>query len=91
LKASGGQKEKLIVERKQSAVAYGLLKDIPEEFKKYFKHVHSFRSDETPNYAYLCHFFRNLFSRSGFEYDYVFDWTELKFLEYIAKKQSDDR
>jgi hypothetical protein len=27
--------------------------------------------------------FCNLFYRNGFEYDYVFDWTELKFLEYL--------
>jgi hypothetical protein len=33
------QKEILILEMKQSAEEYGLLKDLPEEFRKYFKHV----------------------------------------------------
>jgi hypothetical protein len=83
------QKEKLILEKKQ-ADDCGLFKDIPEEFKKYFKHVRSLRSDETPDYTYLRRLFRNLFHRSRFEYDYVFDWTALKFLEYIGKKKSDD-
>jgi hypothetical protein len=33
------QKEKLILNRKQSAEECGLFTDLPEEFKKYFKHV----------------------------------------------------
>lgn len=77
------QKEKLVLERKQSAVTYGLFRDLPKEFEKYFEHVGSSRSDEKPNYAYLRRMFRSLFHRKGFEYDYVFDWTELKFLEKL--------
>ena len=44
--------------------------------QKYFTHV---CSDEALNYAYLRCLFRNLYRRSGFEYDYDFDWTMLKF------------
>lgn len=81
------RKEKLILERKQSATH--LFKDLPKEFEKYFKHIRSRRSEKTLNYAYLRRLFRNLFCRNGFEYDHVFDWTELKFLEYIeGKKES---
>jgi hypothetical protein len=82
------QKEKLILEKKQSAEDCGLFKDIPEEFKEYFKHVRSLRSDEKPNYVYLRRLVRNLFSRSGFEHDHVFDWTELKFLEYLKHQKT---
>jgi hypothetical protein len=74
------QKGKLILERKQSAEDYGLFKDLLEEFKKYFEYVRSLRSDKILDYAYLRCLFRNLFHRNRFEYDYVFDWTELKFL-----------
>lgn len=81
------QKEKLILERKQSAEEYGLFKDLPEEFKEYFEHVRSLRSDETLDYAYLRRLFRNLFRRNSFEYDYVFDWTELKFLVELEGKE----
>jgi len=80
------QKEKLILQKKQSAEECELFKGHPEEFKKYFEHVRSLHSDETPNYAYLRRLFRNLFRRNRFEYDYVFDWTELKFLEELERE-----
>jgi hypothetical protein len=32
--------------------------------------------------------FRSLFRRNGFEYDYVFDWTELKFLEELERRKT---
>jgi len=82
------QKEKLILERKQSADDWGLFTGLPAEFEKYFKHVRSISSKEKLNYTYLSRLFRNLFRRNGFEYDYVFDWTELKFLEYVERKKT---
>jgi hypothetical protein len=78
------QKEKLILEKKQSAEDCGLFENLPEEFKKYFKHV---RSDKKLNHTYLLRLFRNLFRRNGFEYDDVFDWTVLKFLEELEGTQ----
>ncbi|KAF1993985.1 kinase-like protein [Amniculicola lignicola CBS 123094] len=80
-------KEKLILQRKQSATDWGLYKDIPDEFKKYSEHVRSLRSDEPPNYVYLRRLFRNLFRRKGYEYDHVFDWTALKFLEHLETEK----
>jgi hypothetical protein len=54
----------------------GLFKDLPEEFKDYFKHVRSLNSNETLDYAYLRRLFRSPFCspfhRNGFEYDYIF-------------------
>lgn len=79
------QKEKMILERKQSAKQYGLFEHLPEEFEKYFHHV---RSEEKLNYGYLLRLFRNLFGREGFDYDYVFDWTELKFFEHLQRERS---
>jgi len=72
---------------KQSTEECGLFKGHPEEFKKYFEHVRSLRSNKKPNYTYLRRLFRNLFHRNRFEYDYVFDWTELKFLEELKRKK----
>jgi hypothetical protein len=86
---SRGEKEKLILERKQSAIDSGLFEeDVPNELMNYFKHVCSLRSDEAPNYSYLRRLFRNLFHRKRFEYDNVFDWTMLKFLEKMAVAQT---
>jgi hypothetical protein len=91
LKAETQQhKEKLILERKQSATDWGLYKDIPEEFKKHSEHVRTLRSDENPNYVYLRRLFCSLFRRRGYEYDYVFDWTELKFLDYLERNKGPD-
>jgi len=81
--SSEEQKWKLVLEKKQSAEARELFKDLPGEFERYFKHIRSLHFDEIPDYAYLRRLFRNLFHRNGFEYDYVFDWTELKFLEEL--------
>jgi hypothetical protein len=82
--SSSKQKERLVLEKKQSAEAHGqVFKDLPGEFKRYFEHIRSLRFHEMPNYAYLRRLFRNLFHRNGFEYDSVFDWTELKFLEEL--------
>jgi hypothetical protein len=78
------QKEKLILERKQSAEDFHLFEDQPEEFRKFFEHV---RSNKQISYAYLLRLFRNLFLRMDFEYDYVFDWTVLKFLEDVEGKR----
>uniref|UniRef100_A0A6N2LYK9 Uncharacterized protein n=1 Tax=Salix viminalis TaxID=40686 RepID=A0A6N2LYK9_SALVM len=35
--------------------------------------------DDKPDYAYLKRLFRDLFIREGFQFDYVFDWTILKY------------
>ena len=81
------QKDKAILEKKQSADDCRLFDDIPDEFKMYFKHISSLHSHLDFDYVYLRCLFRNLFCRNGFEYDYVFDWTELKFLEELEGKQ----
>jgi hypothetical protein len=72
------EKEKKILERKQQADKFSLFDDVPVEFRKYLEHL---RSDRKLDYSYLQRLFRHIFRREGFEYDYVFDWTLLKFLE----------
>ena len=37
------------------------------------------RFDDKPDYTYLRKLFRELFVREMFHYDYVFDWTVLKY------------
>ena len=74
------QKDELILEKKKTISTKDLCKDLPKEFLTYFDHIRSLKFDETPAYAYLRKIFRNLFTREGFERDYVFDWTILKYL-----------
>ncbi|KAI9675002.1 MAG: serine/threonine protein kinase [Caeruleum heppii] len=79
------QERQLVLEKKQSISAQELCEGLPEEFLKYLNHVRSLRSNDMPDYAYLRRLFANLFRRRGYEYDYVFDWTELKFLESLEQ------
>jgi len=37
------------------------------------------RFEDKPDYSYLKRLFRDLFIREGYQFDYVFDWTMLKY------------
>ena len=74
------QKDELTLEKKRTISTKDLCKDLPKEFETYFDHIRSLGFDETPAYASLRKDFRIVFAREGFEQDYVFDWTILKYL-----------
>ncbi|KAE8671438.1 Casein kinase I isoform delta-like [Hibiscus syriacus] len=44
-----------------------------------FHYCRSLRFVDKPNYAYLKRIFRDLFIREGFQFNYAFDWTILKY------------
>ncbi|CAK9179939.1 unnamed protein product [Ilex paraguariensis] len=73
------QKYEKISEKKVSTSIEGLCRGYPTEFASYFHYCRSLRFDDKPDYAYLKRIFRDLFIREGFQFDYVFDWTILKF------------
>jgi len=52
----------------------------------YLNYVRGLRFDDKPDYGYLRRLFRDLFVREGFQYDYVFDWTILKYQESVQKQ-----
>ncbi|XP_020888998.1 casein kinase 1-like protein 12 isoform X1 [Arabidopsis lyrata subsp. lyrata] len=56
-----------------------LCRGYPSEFASYFHYCRSLRFDDKPDYGYLKRIFRDLFIREGFQFDYVFDWTILKY------------
>jgi hypothetical protein len=78
LRCKPEEKEKMILEKKQHANKRSLFKGVPDEFKKYFELI---RLDKELDYARLRRLFRSLFFRKHFQYDNVFDWTILRFLE----------
>ena len=47
----------------------------PDEFVQFMKHVKGLTFEEQPNYSYLKKLLRELFLKSGFENDFVFDCT----------------
>jgi casein kinase 1 len=56
-----------------------LCRGYPTEFASYFHYCRSLRFEDAPDYQYLKRLFRDLFIREGFQFDYVFDWTILKY------------
>ncbi|KAM0020283.1 putative protein kinase CK1-CK1 family [Helianthus debilis subsp. tardiflorus] len=73
------QKYEKISEKKVSTPIESLCRGYPTEFASYFHYCRSLRFDDKPDYAYLKRIFRDLFIREGFQFDYVFDWTILKY------------
>ncbi|KAG7984037.1 hypothetical protein I3843_04G136800 [Carya illinoinensis] len=73
------QKYDKISEKKVSTSVEALCRGYPTEFASYFHYCRSLRFDDKPDYAYLKRIFRDLFIREGFQFDYVFDWTILKY------------
>ena len=69
---------------KRQATKRSLFNGIPVEFKKYFELI---RSDKELDYRRLRRLFRDLFCRRRFQYDNVFDWTKLMFLEKLEAEQ----
>jgi hypothetical protein len=48
----------------------------PPEFLAYFSHCRDLAFDERPDYQYLRGLFKGLMERSGWQYDFAFDWCE---------------
>ncbi|KAJ1386773.1 Serine/threonine-protein kinase, active site [Sesbania bispinosa] len=77
--ATKKQKYDKICEKKVSTPIEVLCKSHPPEFASYFHYCHSLTFDQRPDYGFLKRLFRELFAREGYEFDYVFDWTILKY------------
>lgn len=73
------QKYDRISEKKMLTPIEVLCKSYPTEFTSYFHYCRSLRFDDKPDYSYLKRLFRDLFIREGYQFDYVFDWTILKY------------
>ena len=76
-----------IMEMKKAISTEDLCEDLPSEFISYFKYVQSLEFDAIPNYFYLRKIFCVLFPREGMEYDNVYDWTIIKYLEFIRENE----
>ncbi|CAI9776674.1 unnamed protein product [Fraxinus pennsylvanica] len=73
------QKYDKISEKKMLTSIEVLCKSYPSEFISYFHYCRSLRFEDKPDYSYLKRLFRDLFIREGYQFDYVFDWTILKY------------
>ncbi|CAM8891562.1 unnamed protein product [Rhodiola kirilowii] len=73
------QKYDRISEKKLSTPIEVLCKSFPSEFCHYFHYCRSLRFEDKPDYSYLKRLFRDYFIREGYQFDYIFDWTVLKY------------
>lgn len=78
----------MILKNKQQAPEIGLFHDVPVEFKEYFELM---ASDKGLNYRKLRRLFSDVFNRQHFQYDNVFDWTELLYLERVEAVMAPQR
>jgi serine/threonine protein kinase len=69
------EKYERICEVKMQISFERLCEGFPPEFVMYFKAVRALQFMERPNYALYRHWFRELFLRSGFVFDYLYDWV----------------
>ena len=64
----------------------------------YLNYCRSLRFEDRPDYAYLRRLFKDLFFREGYQYDFIFDWTILNYVNsmhtnthtHTHKTQRDD-
>ncbi|KAI5662795.1 hypothetical protein M9H77_22118 [Catharanthus roseus] len=84
--ATKKQKYDKICEKKLSTPIEVLCKSHPVEFASYFHYCHSLTFDQRPDYGFLKRLFRELFTHEGYEFDYIFDWTILKYQQSQSSK-----
>lgn len=70
------EKYNRICEKKTSTGIKKLCEGFPPEFSIYLNYTRSLGFEEKPDYQYLRKLFRDLFIRSGYIMDYVFDWSK---------------
>ncbi|KAH7283188.1 hypothetical protein KP509_35G065400 [Ceratopteris richardii] len=68
-----------ISEKKTSMSVEEICESHPSELVTYLRYCQTLRFIDKPDYMYIRKLFRDLFYREGFEFDYVFDWTLLKY------------
>nr|XP_043635778.1 casein kinase I-like isoform X1 [Erigeron canadensis] len=86
---AGNKKQKYdkISEKKMSTPIEVLCKSYPSEFMSYFQYCRSLRFEDKPDYSYLKRLFRDLFIREGYQFDYIFDWTIMKYPQIGASSR----
>ncbi|XP_020518157.1 casein kinase 1-like protein 10 [Amborella trichopoda] len=82
------QKYDKIREKKMLTPIEVLCKSHPLEFISYFHYCRSLWFEDKPDYSYLKRLFRDLFIREGSQFDYVFDWTILKYPQISSSSRT---
>lgn len=87
--ATKRQKYERIMEKKVSTPVDVLCKGLPQIFLQYFNYVKNLRFEDKPDYCYLRSLFRDFFLQENYRYDYIFDWTIVKFQQSKLGKRNE--
>jgi serine/threonine protein kinase len=68
------EKYQRIYEKKNSTSVEDLCKGFPEEFLTFINYCKGLGFEEEPDYNYLRKMFKELFDRSSYQCDFVYDW-----------------
>ena len=68
-------KIQLVRAKKYTTIIEDLCEGSPSEFVTYLYYVRRLLFDEKPNYDYLRKLFEDLLIKSGFKFDYLYDWV----------------
>lgn len=84
---ANNKKEKYdkIMEKKLGTPLEVLCKGLPEEFVTYMNYCKNLKFEDKPDYPYLKGLLKDLFVKSGYEWDYEYDWN------IIAKKKKEEK
>jgi casein kinase 1 len=64
-----------ILEVKTESIQGSLFEGLPCEFHSFLQYSRSLKFDERPDYTYCKKIFSDLMEKSGFNYDFEFDWV----------------
>mmetsp|Transcript_2394 Transcript_2394/g.2340 ORF Transcript_2394/g.2340 Transcript_2394/m.2340 type:complete len:201 (+) Transcript_2394:7-609(+) len=67
-----------IKEKKTQTTIESLTRGLPEEFATYLNYCRNLKFEEKPDYNYMRKLFKDVSNRSGFEFDYSYDWNAKK-------------
>lgn len=66
-----------IMEKKINTSVEELCSTHPEELAGYLSYCRGLRFEDRPDYGYLRRILKDLFLRQNYEYDFIYDWTQL--------------
>ncbi|GMM38776.1 serine/threonine protein kinase [Saccharomycopsis crataegensis] len=87
--ATKRQKYERIMEKKVTTPIEVLCKGLPNIFERYFEYVKNLRFEDKPDYGFLRGIFRDYYLEQHYRYDYIYDWTIVKYQQAkLAQKNS---
>lgn len=80
----------LIMQKKIAIPCSDLTQYLPREFEYLLHQVRSLQFEVEPCYDEFCELMSQLFFRSGYKYDGIYDWTLIKYQNELYKKAVTD-